>query len=53
MQYVPLGFDMKKQMEGCIASENPKKYFVEINRFMIYTLLLMDLLNIENNDLAN
>lgn len=51
VQYVPLGFDMKKQMEGCIASENPKKYFVEINRVMIYTLLLMDLLNIENNDL--
>ena len=51
VQYVPLGFHMRKQMEGCITPDDPKKYYIAINRLMIYTLLLMDVVNVEDNSL--
>lgn len=51
VQYVPRTFNMQTQMKGCITSGTTERYFIEINRLNIYTLFLMDMLNIEENDL--
>lgn len=49
VQYVPRAFNMLSNMVGCPISPDPSKYFIDINRFAINSLLLLDVMNIEDN----
>lgn len=49
VQYVPSESNMLCNMIGCPISPDPAQYFVDISRFSINSLLLLDMMNIEDN----
>lgn len=51
VQYVPKDFDMSIQMNGCITPKDSNKYFIDINRLLVYTLTMIDVLNGSNNSI--
>lgn len=51
VHYIPKTFNMETEMKGRCISFDPAKYFVDINRWNIYSLMLLDFLNVENGDI--
>ena len=53
VQYVPICADMSIQMKGCITPQSPRKYFPEISRLFLYTLIMIDVLNGNDNTIVH